>query len=144
MKLFLLRLLVHQLVVCCLCFSSACLAGVRVAVIYPQVNQPYAKVFYRIIDDIKQQKDFQVEVFALRDGYDPDVVNRWIDQQNPQSVVVLGQRGVDMVERLNKDIPVIIGAVLYASTPQDHKVTGISLTPDPDLLFKHLKQLLPA
>jgi putative ABC transport system substrate-binding protein len=116
---------------------------VRVAVIYPEVGQPYAKVFQQIIADIRRQKGFEVETYTLRDTYDPGAVSQWIVQQNAQTLVALGQRGVDVVETLNMDIPIIIGAVLYVPVSQNHLVSGISLTPDPDLLFKHLKQLAP-
>lgn len=143
MKLFLSRFFFLLLAVYCLCLSSVVHASIRVAVIYPQVDQPYAKVFERIISDIKQQKGLDVSTYTLREEYDPGAVKNWITQQKAQTIVALGQRGVDVVENLDIDIPIIIGAVLYVSGSQNQLVSGISLTPDPDLLFKHLKQLTP-
>jgi putative ABC transport system substrate-binding protein len=143
MKLFLLRLILLFLVIYCLCLPSIGLANVRVAVIYPEVGQPYAKVFEQIIGDIKQQKGLDVNTYSLREEYDPGAVKHWITQQKAQTLVALGQRGVDVVQNLEIDIPIVIGAVLYVSGAQNQLVSGISLTPDPDLLFKHLKQMAP-
>ncbi|MCG6968829.1 MAG: ABC transporter substrate-binding protein [Gammaproteobacteria bacterium] len=143
MKLFLQRFFLFAAVVCCLCLPSVGYSRVRIAVIYPQVDQPYAKVFEQIIADIRLQKGFEVQTYTLSDNYDPGTVSQWIRKQNAQTLVALGQRGVDIVESLNMDIPIIVGAVLYASVSQNNLVSGISLTPDPDLLFKHLKQLAP-
>jgi putative ABC transport system substrate-binding protein len=143
MKLFLHRIFLFILVVCCLCLSSVAFAKVRVAVIYPEVDQPYAKVFQQIIADIRRQKDFDVKTYTLRDSYDPSTVSKWVSRQNAQTLVALGQRSVDVVENLDMDIPIIVGAVLYASASQNQLMSGISLTPDPDLLFKHLKELAP-
>ena len=143
MKLFLLRLFLLLLAVFCLCLPSVVCADVQVAVIYPEVDQPYAKVFEQIIDEIKQEKGLDVNTYVLRGAYDTGAVKRWIVQQKAQTLVALGQRGVDVVEHLDIDIPVIIGAVLYVSGAQNKLVSGISLTPDPDLLFQHLKQMAP-
>jgi putative ABC transport system substrate-binding protein len=143
MKLVFLRTFLLFSAFCCQCLSSAAVAGVRVAVIFPEVDQPYARVFEQIIDDIRQQKGFDVDTYSLRDNYDPAAVKQWITQQNAQTLVALGQRGVDAVENLDIDIPIIIGAVLYVSGAQNEQVSGISLTPDPDLLFTRLKQMAP-
>lgn len=143
MKLVFLRICLLFSALVYLCLSSAVLASVRVAVIYPQVDQPYSKVFENIIGDIQQQKGFEVTTYSLRENYDSEAVKHWISQQKAQTLVVLGQRGVDAVEQLGIDIPVIIGAVLYVSGAQNEMVSGVSLTPDPDLLFKHLKQMAP-
>ena len=143
MKLFFSRHLFLLLAFCCLCLSSVVQASVRVAVIYPQVDQPYAQVFERIIDNIKQQKGLHVDTYTLDERYDSDAVKRWIITQKAQTLVALGQRGVDAVESLNINMPIVIGAVLYVSENQNQLVSGISLTPDPDLLFKQLKQLKP-
>ncbi|WP_455211887.1 ABC transporter substrate-binding protein [Kaarinaea lacus] len=143
MKLVFLRIFFLFSALVCLCLSSAALASVRVAVIYPQVDQPYARVFENIIDDIQQQKGFDVTTYSLHENYDAGEVKHWLSQQNAQTLVVLGQRGVDAVEHLDITIPMIIGAVLYVSGAQNEVVSGVSLTPDPDLLFKHLKQMAP-
>lgn len=137
------RSFLFVLAICCLCLSSAALANVRVAVIYPEVDQPYARVFTKIIDEIRQQKGFEVNTYGLREDFNATAVKDWVTQQNAQTLVALGQRGVDVVEHLDVDVPIIIGAVLYVSGNQNQLVSGISLTPDPDLLFKYLKELSP-
>ena len=144
MKLFLLRLFLLLLAVCCLCLPSVVCADVQVAVIYPEVDQPYAKVFEQIIDEIKQEKGLDVNTYVLREAYDTGAVKRWIIQQKAQTLVALGQRGVDVVEHLDIDIP-SDNSNFHGNRDQAQNklVSGISLTPDPDLLFQHLKQMAP-
>ena len=143
MKLFLLRIFSLLFATYSLCLSAAAFAGVRIAVIYPEVDQAYAKVFEQIIGDIRRQKDFDVNTYTLPENFDPAAVKQWLIQSKSHVLVALGQRGADVAEVLEVDIPTIIGAVLYVSESQNQAISGISLTPDPDLLFKHLKRLAP-
>lgn len=144
MKIPLFRVFSLCSIACGLLLSSLTFAAdMRVGVIYPEVNQPYARVFQQIISGIKQKNGFDVATYALSEQYDSESIKLWITGQKVQALVALGQRGVDVAGTLNVSIPVIVGAVLYVPQEQNQTVTGISLTPAPDLLFKQLKQLAP-
>jgi putative ABC transport system substrate-binding protein len=121
----------------------AAAANIRLAVLYPEVDQPYAGVFQEIISGIRGQRNMTVHPYAVKEGFNASGFTQWLDRQNADALVVLGRRGVNFATALQVNIPVFVGAVLYVGEPKLKSAPGISLTPDPKLLFQNLKQLAP-
>jgi putative ABC transport system substrate-binding protein len=67
----------------------------------------------------------------------------WIAQQQPEAVIALGRRGIEGIHTLGLTVPTVFSGVLYASKATINNSRGISLTPDPALLFKRLMSLSP-
>ncbi len=58
-------------------------------------------------------------------------------------MIALGRQGLNVAAGLDRDILVLVGGALLLSDAEIVNVNGISLTPDPALLFGRLRTLLP-
>jgi len=111
----------------------------RVAVLYPDVREPYLTVFSTIIHGIESRGERQIIPYPLPENFDPAQVEQWLSSRRPDAVIALGSRGFQMAEALKGKRPVIVGAVLLAP----NGLPGISLAADPLILFPSLKALAP-
>lgn len=109
------------------------------AVLYPEVREPYLSVFNNIIRGIESRSGTQVIPYALPEGFDPGQVEKWISSRQPEAVITLGSRGFQMAQSLKNRVPVIVGAVLLSP----NGLSGISMAADPATLFHNLKALAP-
>jgi len=118
---------------------SAAWGAPQVAVLYPEVREPYLSVFNNIIRGIESRSDSQVIPYALPENFDPAQVEKWLSSRRPGAVITLGSRGFQMAKLLKNRMPVIVGAVLLAP----NGLPGISIAADPAALFRNLKVLAP-
>lgn len=114
-----------------------------IAVIYPDIGEPYRSVFTQIIDGIESKAKGRVTNFAVGANVDVGELNNSLRRQNTKVVIALGRQGVKATSALDSDIGVVVGGVLTASENEvrDHQVN--SLSPDPVLLFSRLKGMMP-
>lgn len=117
--------------------------GGTIAVIYPDIGEPYRSVFTQIIDGIESKAKGRVTNFAVGANMDVAELNNSLRRQNTKVVIALGRQGVKASSALDSDIGVVVGGVLTASEDEvrDHQVN--SLSPDPALLFSRLKGMMP-
>ena len=117
-------------------------SSAEVGVLYPALREPYNKVFDTIIQGVEQQIGQTVDRYALNKEYDATELGRRIKQN--KVILALGVRGLKAAEKINPDIPVVVGAV-FPSADQSAKISlsGISLVPAPELLFKQLQAIAP-
>lgn len=114
-----------------------------VAVLYPDIREPYRGVFLRIISGIEEGLKTSVRQLPLAAGGDLDELERRLKSERTQVVIALGRGGLKVAEQLREKWPVVVGAVLFSATPDTTGLTGISLTPDPEVLFDWLRTLSP-
>lgn len=119
-------------------------AADTIGVLYPQIREPYRKVFKQIIEGIQAEADLAVLPYVLQKNPQVDVLREWLREHQCRVVIALGRRGVKTAEALGNTIPVVAGAVLSAPGRQGGLHPGISLVPDPDQLFAKLRRLAPA
>jgi putative ABC transport system substrate-binding protein len=155
-----------------LLFFSAAQGGESsavVAVIYPQTEKPYRRVFDTILAGIesrvgsaKLRRFFDSEQtspdtvlngthsktttvalkrYPLAEGEDPKALKDWLQQQRPATVITLGRSALNVFENTELNLPHVIGAL--DASPQTHRGPDISLQVDPELLFGMLKRLVP-
>jgi putative ABC transport system substrate-binding protein len=128
------------------CFSALLLAGgmahgQTLTVLYPAIGEPYRAVFAEIIQGIEEHSQAKVRGIALGD----DPADLSATPPRGKVVIALGRQGLKAADTLDAATPVVIGGV--GAAPDDGRRahwSGISLTPDPALLFALLKKLLPA
>ena len=116
--------------------------GAEIGVLYPALREPYNKVFDTLIEGV-QQIGQTVDRYALNKNYNVTERAQRIKKHN-KVILALGVRGLKAADKINPDIPVIVGAV-FPSASQSAKInnSGISLVPDPELLFIQLKAIAP-
>jgi putative ABC transport system substrate-binding protein len=127
---------------CALLLGRPALAE-ALTVLYPELGEPYRTVFAEIIQGIEEQSKARARGIALAAGSDPAELRGAI---KPGKVVIaLGRQGMKAAGALDPALGVVVGGVAGGgAAPDAERLHGISLTPDPALLFGLLKSLLPA
>lgn len=112
------------------------LAGAgSIAVIYPDIGEPYRSVFAQIISGIEDKAKGRVSNFAVGANVDVGDLNNSLRRQDAKVVIALGRQGVKVASALNGNIGVIEGGVLTATESEARDRQVNSLSPDPALLF---------
>lgn len=130
-------------------YSLAGLAGAfgaepaPVAVLYPNVREPYRSVFLGIVQGIKEELKMPVGEYVTGDGEDLAALGGRLREQQFKSVIALGRLGLAVARQFPRDIAVVIGAARMPPPAEARELNGITLTPDPDILFDWLKTLTP-
>lgn len=114
-----------------------------IAVLYPDIGEPYRSIFVKIIEGIEAQLKTPVRSYAIAANQDATDLNIQLTRSGTKVVIALGRQGLKAVQGLEKNIAVVVGGILSIPEEDNHLLTGISLTPDPNLLFARLKNLLP-
>ena len=119
-------------------------AAANLGVIYPNLREPYNRIFESIIGGIEIQTSVKVDRYTLEKEYDHKRLALRIKEENNQLILALGLKGLEAVQRMALDLPVVIGAVLPSSIHSDiMSWPGITLAPSPEMLFKQLKIFAP-
>jgi putative ABC transport system substrate-binding protein len=119
-------------------------ANARIAVIYPDIGEPYRSVFEQIITGIEDKANSHIVKFAMGQNVDVAVLKDSLRQQNVKVVIALGRQGMKIASALDKNIGVVVGGVITAPEAEVSGLPVNSLSPDPELLFSHLKELMPS
>lgn len=113
-----------------------------IAVLYPDIGEPYRSVFSKIIEGIEDKTQSKVASYAVGSNFNPQSVSGDLKRQDIRVVIALGRNGLKAASSLDKEIGVVAGGVV--SIPEDVRSNAvISLAPDPALLFSRLKALSP-
>jgi putative tryptophan/tyrosine transport system substrate-binding protein len=112
------------------------------AVIYPDIGEPYRSIFAKMIDGIEESAKSTVRSYPIAPGTDPGDLNAQLKRNGTKVVIALGRQGLRTASALDRDLPLIVGGVLTVPESENRSLASISLTPDPALLFARLKSLL--
>lgn len=110
-----------------------------VAVIYPDIREPYLSVFKEIVNGIDKPVK-KLKEFRIKKGVTKEEVHAWIEKKQVTQVVALGNKGLQYAKGLPDEIPVVVGAILLPPEGVEG-MSGITLSPSPDQLFSRLRQL---
>lgn len=114
------------------------------AVLYPDIAEPYRAVFTNIIAGIEELSKSRVRSIAISASTNPAELNNLLKQQGIKVVIALGQQGWKATAALDKEIAVVVGAVLRMPDSSKKSLMGISMTTDPMQLFIRLHSLQPS
>jgi len=115
-----------------------------IAVIYPDIGEPYREVFEKIIEGAEKKIGARVTNYPVRFDTDVSVLNANLARQNTKVVIALGRQGMKAAWALSSNFGVVVGGVLTVPENEVRGYSVISLTPDPALLFARMKALKPA
>lgn len=116
----------------------------RIAVIYPDIGEPYHGIFEKIIEGIEDKVGSRVANHPVRGDTDIGVLKTSLLRQNTKVVIALGRQGMKTATALNNSIDIVVGGVLTVPESEARAQPVISLSPDPALLFARMKALKPA
>lgn len=114
-----------------------------IAIIYPDLGEPYRSVFSEIIAGIEEKARGRVSQIAVGPSADTSDLNNSLHRKDIRAVIALGRQGAKLAATLDNSFRVVVGGVL---TNQENKARNQQvnvLTPDPALLFARIKTLMP-
>ncbi|RSZ55851.1 hypothetical protein HF313_16265 [Massilia atriviolacea] len=114
-----------------------------IAVLYPNVSEPFRGAFIGMIQGIEERTRLRVRSYAVDARIDAADLNAQLKRSGTRVVIALGRQGLNVAAALDRDIVVLVGGALLLSDAEIVNLNGISLTPDPALLFTRLRTLLP-
>lgn len=117
---------------------------VSIAVIYPDIGEPYREIFAKIIEGIEDKVGSEVANYPVRSDTDIGVIKASLLRQNTKVVIALGRQGMKTATTLNNGFAIVVGGVLTVPEDEARGQPVISLSPDPMLLFARMKALMPA
>ncbi|MFO1337227.1 MAG: hypothetical protein U1F53_03170 [Burkholderiaceae bacterium] len=114
------------------------------AVLYPDIGEPFREVFTSIVDGIREQARQPVPAFAVAGDAAAPALADELRRREVRVVVALGRSGLKAARALDSAVTLIAGCVLGLPEAQAQAYTVHSLAPDPALVFGGLRRLLPA
>jgi len=119
-------------------------AGIgNIAVIYPDIGEPYLSVFKQIIGGIEDRAKGRVSSYAVGANSNVGELNDSLRRSDTKVVIALGRQGVKAASGLSGDIDVVVGGVLTPPESGARTLQVNTLSPDPALLFSRLKGMMP-
>jgi putative ABC transport system substrate-binding protein len=115
-----------------------------VAVIYPELQDPYREVLSSVIDGIQEQSKLPVKLLPLAENYNRAQLNASISQGHFSTIIALGRTGLAAAQPWRNEIPIVAGALLLNPEKNEQGLSGISLAADPEILLARLAQLAPS
>jgi putative tryptophan/tyrosine transport system substrate-binding protein len=146
LMLFLMRIGIASLAITVLAITTPAWAAAEdmIAVIYPDIGEPYRAIFEKIIEGIEDKVGTRVVNYPVRSDTDINVLKAGLRNQNTKLVIALGRQGMKTATVLNNGIRVVVGGVMTVPEDEARGQPVISLSPDPALLFARIKALKPA
>lgn len=117
--------------------------GSALAVVYPEIGEPFRSVFASIVEGIREQARQAVPGFPVGTEVAAPELADEIRKREVRVVIALGRSGLKAAEALDRSIYVVAGCVLAVPEAQAQAYTVHSLAPDPALIFAQLRRMLP-
>lgn len=114
-----------------------------IAVLYPDIGEPYRSVFSKIIEGIEENARTPVASYAVGNNFNAEAVSGELRERDIRVVIALGRNGLRAASALDKDIGIVAGGIVSVPETEGRSSAILSLAPDPTLLFGQLKDLSP-
>lgn len=112
-----------------------------IGILFPDLGQPFRKVFVEIIDGIEEHAGQRVRAYPVSPNQNLQELSTVLKRNGTRVLIALGRQGLKAAAAIDMPVGVVVGGV--SSVPEGERHVGICLTPDPALLFAQLKVLLP-
>jgi len=113
-----------------------------IAVVYPDIGEPFRGVFLKIIEGIEEQAKGHVLAVAVPANANLQELTNELRRQDVRVLIALGRNGLKAASGIDQ-FGVVAGGVLSVPESDAKRFTVHSLAPDPTLLFAQLKSLMP-
>lgn len=123
--------------------AAALAASGNIAVIYPDLGEPYRSVFAQIIEGIHDRAPGRVQPYALGPNADSAELNGALRRKDARVVIALGRQGAKLAATLDNSYRIVVGGVLTCSESRARNLQVNLLAPDPALLFARIRELMP-
>lgn len=123
--------------------AAESLTNSHIAIIYPEIGEPYRNVFLRMIEGIEDQVKSTVPSYAVNANSNSLSLANELRRQDTRIVIALGRQGLRVANTLGRDLGIIAGGVISVPEAEARDFLISSLAPDPGLLLTRLKNLAP-
>lgn len=114
-----------------------------VAVLYPDIGEPYRSAFSAIVRGIGERVRGDLLRIALSQGDTERSLANDLRLRHVRTVVALGRSGLKAAASLDRRVTVIAAGVLSVPAAETNAALIQSLAPDPGLLFTRLRAFVP-
>ncbi len=114
-----------------------------IAVLYPDLEEPYRSIFTKIIEGIEAQVGAPVVSYAVGGAHSAQDITGLLKRQDIKVVIALGRQGMKAASSLDHEFGVVAGGVVSPPTGDGRSFPIVSLAPDPKMLFERLKHFMP-
>jgi len=114
-----------------------------VAVLYPDIGEPFRSAFLKIIEGIEERVGGSVTRLAVGSNATAPPFADELRRRDIRLVVALGRNGLKVADALGPGFGIVAGCVLSVPESQVRSFPVHSLAPDPGLLFDRLQALMP-
>jgi putative ABC transport system substrate-binding protein len=115
----------------------------HIAVLYPDIGEPYRGIFAKIIEGIEDKTKSKVAGYPVGTNFNAQEISSELKRQDIRVVIALGRNGLKAAGSLDKNMSLVVGGVISAPEADMRGGTLLSLAPDPALLFARLKSISP-
>jgi len=112
---------------------------INTAVLYPEAAHPYSQIFDTIIAGIDSEKRLQLKSYEVKDKTRSDDIKNWLEKNQTDILLVLGQKSFDVISDMALSIPSIVSAIIRPVKP--HRCICLSIAPEE--LIRHLIEVKP-
>lgn len=131
---------ISLLIILLFIFNGAFAKGDKIAVVYPDVREPYLSIFTSMVDGIRDTAGNEVKVLSIQKDMKLEELSKWKQENEIESIIALGNRSRKLVSELNIKHKVV-GAI--TRPPDSGFNSGVLLTPDPGLIIDEMNRLVP-
>ncbi|MBH2016338.1 MAG: hypothetical protein I8H88_07630 [Burkholderiales bacterium] len=115
----------------------------NLAVIYPDIGEPYRSVFGAIIEGVEDRARGKVSGISIPMAGNRPGISEELRKRDVKAVIALGRSGLKAAANLDKQFTVVAGGVLSVPESEAQSMLVQSLAPEPALLFAKLKAFAP-
>ncbi len=119
-------------------------ASRAVAVVYPDLGEPFKQIFTAIIEGIEEKLRGQVASLAVSNAARPAEIAEDLRRRDVKVLIGLGRGGMRIAAALAGELAVLVGCVVSVQETEARAFPVYTLAPDPALLLARLKRLMPA
>jgi putative ABC transport system substrate-binding protein len=116
----------------------------RIAILYPELGEPFRTVFAKIIEGIEDRVRGRAPGFPLGPQASAAALSDELRRREVRVVIALGRNGLKIASALEPGFGVVAGCVVSVPESDVHGFTVHTLAPDPALLLGRLRQIMPA
>lgn len=118
--------------------------GRAIAVLQPEIGEPFRSVFTQIVDGIEARTQAPVPVFPIGPNSATEQLAGELRRRDTRVLIALGRQGLRAATAVDGGLAIVAGCVLSVPESEVRGYSVYTLAPDPALLFAHLRDLLPA
>jgi len=115
----------------------------HIAVIYPDVRRPFNTFFEGITEGIKFSQQNNITIRPVPKTESSGEMSNWLQDTKPDAVILLGTEFKQFNKQLDGPFKLIYGASFFSRHHFKQGKAGISITPEPSILFQRLKKIAP-